>query len=88
RRCIGSFMAQCHFPSEGVAAPEMFRDIHRSDHWSFWQFGYPGLMITDTSNFRNKVYHTGKDTPSIIDFPRLARVAAGLSQMIHDLAVM
>lgn len=86
RRCIASFRSRCSFPSEGVAAPEMFRDIRRSDHWSFWQFGYPALMVTDTSNFRNKLYHTDKDTPCIIDFSRLARVSGGLSSMLVDVA--
>jgi hypothetical protein len=85
RKCIGQFRQNCAFPSEGVAAPEMFRDINRSDHWSFWQFGYPGLMVTDTSNFRNKLYHTLQDTPDILDFDRFARVTVGMARMIERL---
>jgi len=53
-----SFRNQTLFPSEGVAAPAFLRDVNRSDHWSFRQFGYPSMMLTDTSNFRNKLYHT------------------------------
>lgn len=85
RSCIGAFRKHCRFPSEGAAVPEKFRDIARSDHWSFWQFGYPALMITDTSNFRNRLYHTDKDTPAIIDFDRLARVTVGLAEMVTSL---
>jgi Zn-dependent M28 family amino/carboxypeptidase len=83
-RCIGKFREQTPFPSEGVAAPDLFKDINRSDQWSFWQFGYPGIMLTDTSNFRNKLYHTAKDTPEILDFERMARLTAGLAEMLKD----
>src|SRR6185437_5042701 len=78
RQCVGAFRRNCHFPSEGAAVPEFIRDAHRSDHWSFWQFGYRGLMVTDTSNFRNKLYHTLNDKPDIIDFNKLTRVTMGL----------
>jgi hypothetical protein len=86
QQCIASFRKHARIPSEGVAAPERFRDINRSDHWSFWQFDYPGLMITDTSNFRNKLYHTQKDTPCIIDFDRLAKATVALTSMVQELA--
>jgi Zn-dependent M28 family amino/carboxypeptidase len=84
-KCIASFRRQCQFPSEGVAAPPFLRDANRSDHWGFWQFGYAALMLTDTSNFRNTLYHTDKDLPEIINFERLARLTHGLVLMITDL---
>jgi Zn-dependent M28 family amino/carboxypeptidase len=84
-RCIRSFRDNASFPSEGVAAPAFLRDINRSDHWSFWQFGYPALMITDMSNFRNKLYHTPRDLPGIIDFERFARVTCGIAAMVNEL---
>jgi hypothetical protein len=86
RRCLGSFRSHTAFPSEGGAPPELFRDIGRSDHWSFWQFGYPGVMVTDTSNFRYRHYHTSQDTPDKLDFERLARVTAGLARTVSELA--
>jgi hypothetical protein len=85
KRCIGSFRNQTLFPSEGVAAPAFLRDVNRSDHWSFRQFGYPSMMLTDTSNFRNKLYHTVKDTPGILDFDRMARVTIGVAAMLKDI---
>jgi hypothetical protein len=64
----------------------MFRDINRSDHWSFWQFGYDNaFMVTDTSNFRNFLYHTKKDTPEIIDFYRLTLATIGLTAVVKKL---
>jgi hypothetical protein len=61
------------------------RDVSRSDHSSFWHFGYPAFLLTDTSNFRNKFYHTAKDRPEIIDFERFARVTRGLAFTVNDI---
>jgi len=83
---IKAFRRLCKFPSEGMAAPPFVPDAGRSDHWSFWQFGYPALMVTDTSNFRNARYHTSADLPETLDFERAARVTGGLSRMLHALA--
>lgn len=84
-KCIGSFRRHTSFPSEGCAAPQKYADINRSDHWCFWEFGYQALMVTDTSNFRYPLYHTGDDTPDKLDFDRMARVAAGLARVTDDL---
>ena len=32
-------------------------DLRRSDHASFWDESYPGVMLTDTSEFRYANYH-------------------------------
>jgi len=57
-----------------------------SDHWSFWQVGYPAMMLTDTAPFRYPYYHTAKDTPDKLDYERLARVVAGLDRVLVELA--
>ncbi len=46
-----------------------FADLRRSDHTSYWAEGYPGIMITDTANFRNTHYHCtgGSDTVDRLD---------------------
>ena len=38
-----------------------------SDHWSFWQEGYPAAMVTDTAMFRYAHYHLPSDTPEKVD---------------------
>ena len=43
------FKAASSFPLFSIALPERIRDIHRSDNSSFWDQGYPVLMVTDTS---------------------------------------
>ena len=46
------------FPSEGAALPERTTGVGWSDHASFWEAGYPALMVTDTAFFRYRHYHT------------------------------
>jgi Zn-dependent M28 family amino/carboxypeptidase len=74
------------FPCQGGAMPEVISDIGRSDHWPFWQEGYPALMVTDTAPFRYPHYHTPEDTVDKIDFERTARVVRGLESVIRRLA--
>jgi hypothetical protein len=86
RRCVKTFREQAAFPSEGAALPGMLRGIGWSDHWAFWQAGYPGLMVTDTAPFRYPHYHTPEDTPDKLDYDRLARVVDGLEKVLEELA--
>jgi hypothetical protein len=51
--------------SEDFVASSTTADLRRSDHEGFWAFGYPAIMITDTSEFRYTGYHCadGEDSP-------------------------
>lgn len=53
-----------------------FSDLRRSDHASFWQAGFPALMVTDTANFRNTHYHcgAGPDTADRLDAEFAAKI--------------
>ena len=86
RESIGAFRRHARFPSEGVAAPSFVPGVDWSDHASFWEAGFPALMLTDTAPFRYPHYHTANDTPDKVDYERLARVVTGLHGMLHDLA--
>lgn len=86
RGVVGTFREAVDFPAEGVAAPDRFQDINRSDHWGFWQFGYPALMATDTSNFRYEHLHTPEDTTDQVDFERMSRVVLGMLRVTETLA--
>jgi Zn-dependent M28 family amino/carboxypeptidase len=86
RRAVASFRAHAAFPSEGGAFPDFVKDAGRSDHWAYWQQGWPGLMVTDTAPFRYPQYHTLADTPDKIDYERMARVVLGVEAVIRDLA--
>ena len=84
-RAIGTFREHADFPSEGVAAPGDWIGVGWSDHWSFWQEGYPAIMVTDTALFRYRYYHTVLDTPDRVDFDRMARVVSGLEPVVLEL---
>jgi len=85
-QAIGAFRRHAAFPSEGVAAPGWIGGIGWSDHWGFWQQGYPAVMVTDTAPFRYPHYHLHSDTPDRLDYDRLARVVSGLARVVEELA--
>jgi len=85
-RTIASFRRNCKFPSEGGAIPQFIPGITWSDQWSFWQQGYPAIMLTDTAPFRYPHYHSQDDTPDMISYDHLARVVAGLEASIIDVS--
>ena len=86
RAAIGTFRGTTEFPSEGIAAPAIVPGVGYSDHWSFWRFGYPAMMITDTALYRYPHYHKPTDTPDRVNYPHTARVVAGLSRVVDALA--
>lgn len=84
---IKAFRQNAQLPSVGLAAPIRFvPDIGRSDNASFWAHGYPAVMITDTSNFRNPNYHNVSDLPRTLDYERMALLVTGLAEMVESLA--
>ena len=86
KHLLASFRRHAAFPSEGGALWESIPGIAWSDHWSFWQEGYPAVMITDTAPNRYPHYHTAGDRPDQVDYPRMARVVDGLQRVILELA--
>ena len=86
QRAIGNFRQHTQFPSEGTALFRWLPGVGWSDHWAFWKEGFPALMVTDTALFRDPYYHTARDTPAHIHYDHLARVTAGLHQMIENIA--
>jgi hypothetical protein len=83
---LASFRRHATLPSEGLAAPGWITGVGWSDHWAFWQQGYPGVMVTDTALFRYEAYHTPSDTPERVVYDRFARSVAGLEKVVLDLA--
>ena len=57
-----------------------------SDHASFWNAGYPALMLTDTAMFRNPHYHTHHDRFDTLDFAFMTNVTKALLSVILSLA--
>ena len=86
QQALATFRESTAFPSEGVAAPGWVMGVGWSDHWSFWQAGYPAIMVTDTALFRYRHYHAATDTADKLDYPSLARVTSGLANVAAELA--
>lgn len=84
-RVLTSFRKHAQFPSEATSLPDRIQGVGWSDQWSFWKFGYPGVMVTDTAPFRYPHYHRRTDTPDRLDYERMARVVQGLEKVIVDL---
>ena len=68
-----------------INAPRSLPGIDLSDHRSYWEEGYPALMITDTAFYRNTAYHTERDTAGRLDYPRMGQVVEGVRRAVLDL---
>ncbi len=75
-------------PPDLLANP-VVSDLFRSDHAAFWEQGYPGVMLTDTANFRNPHYHCagGPDIVADLDVDFAARVVRAAVEAIATVAV-
>jgi Peptidase family M28 len=85
RRVIAVFRKHAKIPSEGAALPGFVPGVSWSDQWSFWQQGYPALMVTDTAPFRYPYYHSSSDTPDKLDYDRFTLVVSGMEKVIEEL---
>jgi Peptidase family M28 len=83
---VASFRSQTRFPTIAGVAPGFVPGIDWSDHWSFGEFGFQALMITDTAVYRYPHYHKPTDTPDKVDGEKLARVVKGIERVIRDAA--
>ena len=86
RRAYLAFKSATELPVIASPAPERIPGIAWSDHWSFWQQGFPAIMLTDTVPYRNPHYHATTDLPDTIDYPRLAEVVSGCVAIVERLA--
>jgi hypothetical protein len=87
KRTLAIFRTQGKIPSEGATLPAFISGVAWSDHWSFWQCGYPAaIMVTDTAPFRYPHYHEASDTPDKLEYDRFALVVSGLEKTIAELA--
>ena len=69
-----------------INAPRWVPGVDFSDHASYWNAGYPAVMITDTAFYRNPHYHTARDRPGTLDYARMAEVVRGVYAAIQRLA--
>jgi hypothetical protein len=84
-KTLGAFRGARALPSMGAALPNAIPGVGWSDHWSFWQEGFPGIEITDTAPFRNPYYHSSGDTPDKLDYVRLTRFTGAMVTVVRRL---
>jgi hypothetical protein len=65
-------------PVKSFQGPRFLPGIDFSDHLNYWNFGYSAVMVTDTSFYRNKNYHTRGDTIDTLDFTSMSKVVDGV----------
>jgi hypothetical protein len=86
KRVTKSFRSSGALPCVSASLLSGLQGVGWSDHWSFWQEGYPAVMITDTAPFRNPHYHRASDVPATLDYARLGAGVRGLHAVIAELA--
>jgi hypothetical protein len=66
--------------------PLVSPELRLSDQFSYWDFGYPALMLTDTAFFRNPNYHTPTDTFETLDYPIMAAITRKLAKTLEKMS--
>ena len=86
RRVKSAMRAASPLDVRSISAPLFLPGVTLSDHASYWDAGFPAVMITDTAFFRNPNYHEASDTPETLDYARMAQVVDGVCAAVQDLA--
>lgn len=82
RRVKAAMQGATDLPVYSINAPSFLTGIDFSDHLSYWNEGFAGMMVTDTAFFRNEAYHTPEDTPDRLDYVRMAKVVEGVRRVV------
>ena len=72
---------QNHLPIQSIALPRIIQGVSFSDHYQYWDQGFPAIMVTDTAFLRNHDYHTKADTADKLDYQKMSVVVNGLLQV-------
>jgi hypothetical protein len=78
RRVQRDMLKGTHLEVCKLGAPAWVAGVGLSDHSSYWKFGFPAVMITDTAFYRNPHYHQASDTIDTLDFEKMAEVVAAV----------
>ena len=73
-------------PAVTLAVPlggYMLPEVRLSDHASFWDEGYPAVMLTDTAFMRNPNYHGPGDVMELLDLTAMTELTLGLVNFVE-----
>jgi Zn-dependent M28 family amino/carboxypeptidase len=82
---LASFKKSSSFPIVSIVAPDFIPGLNFSDHASFWEQGFPAVMITDTAYMRNPHYHKSTDLTETLNYEKMSLVIHGLRGAILQL---
>jgi len=71
-------------PVVSINAPRLLPGIDFSDHRSYWDLGYPAMMVTDTAFQRNPHYHHAGDTWDKLDYVRMGKVVQAVYSVVQQ----
>ena len=86
RTVKGAMLGSSTLPVYSINTPSFVPGIDFSDHLNYWNEGFPAVMISDTSFYRNRNYHTIHDTADTLDYGRMAQVVIGVHAAVLELA--
>lgn len=86
KKVVSSFKRHSKFPLQSAAVFDWITGVDFSDHWSFWQEGYPAVMVSDSAFMRNPYYHDDLDTWDKLNYNSMAQVIDGLYFVVKDLS--
>lgn len=66
---------------ESISGPRSLPGIGLSDHRSYWEHGFPAVMLTDTAFFRNPHYHQSSDTPETLNYEKMSAVVDAVREL-------
>jgi Zn-dependent M28 family amino/carboxypeptidase len=76
----------CRLPAITLAVPlggHLLPEVRLSDHASFWDEGYPAVMLTDTAFMRNPHYHGDGDVMALLDMDAMTELTLGLANFVR-----
>jgi len=84
RRVKSAMTRANRLPVHSINAP--VPGLEFSDHWSYWQQGYPAVMVTDSAFYRNPNYHQANDTAHTLDYGRMGLLVEQIYSAVLELA--
>ena len=80
------FKKNSSLPLVTIVLPSLVPGVDYSDHRNFWKQGYPSVMFTDTSFYRNPNYHKATDTPETLNYEYMTGLIEGLKPALLEQA--
>ena len=59
--------------------------LRLSDHLSYWDEGYPAIMLTDTAMCRNTHYHRSSDTPEKLNYHLMGLLTRRIAKAVGSI---